>query len=190
MPVFSCSPSDLQTDANCSDKGGILAVFVADEQDIDFDTMDGPLYYDDANYAIIQWALAGGGEFAEFQFERRNGRLDSNYTREDGFYTVDVTDLIFRGHSATKTVAIGNMIGCCGIVGQVHDNNALARVFGKEYDTAFVNPLDKGVIQNHNDTHGGFGDEEDKSRDVISLRALHSNPIMYSTVSLTTMRTL
>lgn len=190
MPDFSCQLADLATDATCSDAGGLLTVFATDETDVDWTTMDDPLYYTDASYTIIQWAMQGAGEFFEYSFERRNGRLDSVYTRDDGFYQVDVLNMLFKGHSATQTLAIGRTVTCCGIVLQVHDNNNLARILGKEYSGGFVNPLEKGFVSRHLDTTGGFGAADDRARDEIDISAQHINPLPYSTVTVTTMRTL
>lgn len=191
MPDFSCGLGDIATDATCSDAGGLLTVFAADSTDIDWTTMEGGLYYDDATFSVIQWAMQGAGEFYEFSFERRNGRLDSTFTSADGFYTVELLNLLFKGHSATKTISLGQARNCCGLVGQVHDNNNLARVVGKEYISgAWIDPLTKLKVSRHLDTHGGFGAEDDTSRDELDLAAQHSHPPAYSTVTVTTMRTL
>lgn len=181
---------DIATDATCSDSGGLLIAFGADSTDIDWTTMEGPTYYDDATFSVLQWAMEAGGNFYEFSFERRNGRLDATYTSADGFYAVELLNLLFKGHSASKSIAIGQAVNCCGLVAQVFDNNSLARVIGKEYVGGWVDPLSKLRVSRHLDTHGGYGSEDDKARDEMDWSGQHSHPPAYSDVTLATMRTL
>ena len=147
--------------------------------------------WDDANYSILNWVFTGGGTFGEVTFQRKNGRLDALYTRENGFYEVSLLNMLLLGHDKARTVDLGRAISCCGIVAQIFDNNGMARVVGKEFiDGAWVDPLDNCTLGRHLDTSGQFGDLNDKSRDEFDLIAQHSKPLPYSDVDLATMRTL
>lgn len=190
MPNFSAGLIDLNTDDSCSDSGGLLVVFAAQNSDVDWTTMAGALYYDDANFQVIDWAMEASGNFYEYNFYRKNGRLDATYTREDGYYSVDLLNLIFRGHSTTRTLGLGRTKNSCGVIMQVHDNNSLARVAGKEYSGAWIDPLESMALSRHLDTHGGYGDIEDRARDEADFAGEHNDPLPYSTVSITAMQAL
>jgi hypothetical protein len=191
MPDFSCALEDIQTDVLCADTGGLLTVFWADKSKIDWTAMAEIANWDDANYTVLNWIMTGGGTWGEITFQRKNGRLDSLYTSDNGYYEVNLLNMILTGHTATRTVNLGSAISCCGIVAQVFDNNSSSRVIGKEFiDGAWVDPLDVCRISRHLDTTGGFGSLDDKSRDEFDLAAQHLKPPAYSSVTLTTMRTL
>ena len=95
MPTWSCSTGDITTDTTCSDRGGLLTVFWIDQSEVDWDAMALVANYDDATHTILDWVLEAGGAFGELTFTRRNGRLDSLYTRDNGLYEVNLTNLIF-----------------------------------------------------------------------------------------------
>lgn len=191
MPSWVCSTGDITTDTTCSDRGGLLTVFWIDQSEVDWDAMALVANYDDATHTILDWVLEVGGAFGELTFTRRNGRLDSLYTRDNGFYEVNLTNLIFQGHSASKTISLGQAIACCGIVAQIFDNNGLARVIGKEFvNGAWIDPVDNVALSRHLDTTGAFGAADDKARDEIDISGSHSYPPAYSSVDLATMRTL
>jgi len=187
MPDFSGSLNDISTNTVCADKGGLLTVYWIPESDIDWSTVT----WDDAGYAVTAWAMLAMATWNKIEFERTAGRLDALYTEENGYYEVSLLNLLFSGHSAARSVAIGQAIPVCNIVAQVFDNNGNARILGKEYDSgAWVNPLKNCRITRHLDTTGGFGAADDKARDEFDLTAQHLLPLPYSTVSLSTMETL
>lgn len=188
MPDFSCAVNDIGTATDCSDSPGLLVVYAAADSAIDWTTMAAVTHYTDATYTVIDWALAGADTFAKFTFERKNGQLTSTYTIDNGYYDVQLLNLIFRGKSAARTISLGQLVSCCGLILQVHDNNSQARIIGKEYISgAWVDALDRGKIIRHLDTTGSFGNADDKARDEIDFGAEHANPLPYSTVSIATM---
>lgn len=191
MPDFSCAVADVATDATCSDRGGLLTVFAIDDSSVDWDAMTGVLYYDDATHTILDWATVGGASFAEFTFERKSGRLDSTYTADNGFYEVALLNLLFSGKSASRSITLGQLIGCCGLILQIHDNNSLARVIGKEYISGgWVNALERGRVIRHLDTTGAFGSADDKNRDEMDFGAQHLNPLPYASLTVAEMRAI
>lgn len=191
MPDWSCSLDDISTNDSCSGQGGLLTVFWIDQSDIDWDAMTNVLNWDDANYEVLNWIMLGGASWNEITFQRKNGRLDALYTLDNGFYEVSLLNLILNGHTAARTLTLGQAIPCCGIIAQVHDNNSFARVIGKEFiDGAWIDPLDPLRIDRHLDTHGAFGDRNDVARDEFDLKAQHSKPLPYSSLSVAEMRAL
>ena len=183
--------ADVTTATNCSDNGGLTTVFLTDDASIDWTAMALVGNYTDATHTITNWVMISGGTWSEFQFERINGRLDSTYTRENGYYDILLQNLIFKGKSAARSITLGKLKSCCGLIAQVHDNNSLARVFGREYISgAWVLPLVSGSVGRHLDTTGAFGNLEDRSRDEIDLTGRHINPMPFSTVTIATMKTL
>lgn len=188
MPDFSCKVNDIGSATNCSDKAGLLVVFAAQDSSIDWASMADAANYTDATYTIIQWAMNGGGTWHRFNFERKNGRLDATYTSDNGFYDAQLNNLLFKGKSATRTISFGQLIACCGLTLQIHDNNGLARVMGKEFVSgAWVDPLEKAKVTRHFDTTGAFGNADDKNRDEVDFGAEHSNPLPYSAVTISAM---
>lgn len=191
MPDFSCSVSDIGSATNCSDRGGLLKVFATPDASIDWTAMALVANYDDATYTILDWVMESGGTWSEFTFERKNGRLDATYTADTDYYDVQLLNLLFKGKSAARTISLGQLIGCCGLILQVHDNNDIARVIGKEYISgAWVDALERGKVIRHLDTTGVFGAADDKNRDELDLGAQHSNPLPYSSVTIADMQAL
>lgn len=192
MPDFVCATDSIATDETCSDKGGLLTVYWIDGTEVDWATMaTDPTNWSDSGYSIQQWALDVGATFGKLEFEREQGRLDSLYTLDNGFYEVSLLNLVFRGHSTTKTVSLGKAVNCCNLVCQIFDNNGKARVIGKEFiNGAWVNPVRNAQISRHLDTHGAFGAQDDRARDELDLLARHSQPPVYSDVTQATMDSL
>lgn len=191
MPDFSCALGDIQTDTLCQDSGGLLTVFWTDASKIDWTAMALGANWDDANYSVLNWVMTGGGTWGEITFERKNGRLDALYTKENGFYEVSLLNMILSGHTKARTISLAQAISCCGIVAQIHDNNEGARVIGKEFISgAWVDPLERCRIARHLDTTGAFGAEDDKNRDEFDLSAQHTYAPPWSDVSITDMRAL
>lgn len=191
MPDIACALNDVKTGTACADLGGLLTVFWIDESDIDWDAMALIANFDPATREILNWVTLGGASFGELTFERKNGRLDALYTSDNGYYEISLLNLLFKGHSAAKTLDIASAVGCCGIVAHVFDNNGLSRVFGKEWlGGAWVDPIEKTRISRHLDTTGGFGAADDKARDEFDLTAQHTYPPVYSTMSITDVRAI
>ena len=191
MPTFSCGVLDLATAADCSDKGGLLTVLWTTDDQVDWDTMTGATYFDDTDNSVVQWAMEAAGTWNRLDFVRKQGRMDNLYTRENGYYEVQVLNMIFRGHSAANTYGLAQAAACCNLIAVVFDNNGLSRVIGKEYvDGTWISPLENCVISRHLDTTGGFGNLDDKARDEVDLFAEHNNPPAYNEVSLSAMLAL
>lgn len=191
MPDFSCQLNDIGTASDCSDRGGILIVYAALDADIDWVTMADSANYTSATNTVIDWAMNAGKYWAKFTFYRKNGRLDSLYTVDNGYYEVQLLNLLFKGKSATRTISLGQLIGCCGLILQVHDNNNLARVIGKEFISGeWVNPLARGKVGRHLDTSGAFGNRDDRNRDELDFQSINSHPLPYSTLTLSDMDAL
>ena len=189
MPDFSCATPGIASNDLCEDLGGLLTVFWAPQNEIDWVTMADSANWDDSNYSVTSWAFTGSGGWNEIQFERKNGRLDSEFTIGNRYYEVIIQNLLLKGHSAARTVSMGQAVPCCGIVAQIHDNNGKARVVGKEFlNGVWVDPVQKLRITRHLDTHGVFGAEDDGARDEFDLSAEHSAPLPYSDVDIATMR--
>lgn len=185
MPDISCALDAIATDAACADLGGILTVYWAEDSDIDWDAMALEANYDDATKTILNWVMNGGATFKKLSFERKNGRLDALYTGDNGFYEVSLLNLVFKGHSAAKTLSLAKAVSCCKIVAQVFDNNGNARVIGKEFvQGAWIDALTPCKITRHLDTTGGFGNADDKNRDEFDITGEQSYPPVYSTVTL------
>jgi len=185
MPDFSCAVNPISTSGNCQDQGGLLTLFLIEDSNVDWENST----WDDASYSMTAWTLLNTSSWAEVTFERRNGRLDSLYTLDNGFYEVNLQNLLLKGHETQRTISLGQMLSCCGLIGQLHDNNGQARILGKEYISGgWVDPVDRLRISRHLDTHGAFGTADDTSRDEFDLSCNHSKPLPYSTVSLADMR--
>lgn len=183
--------NDIGTATDCSDSPGLLTVYAAQDSDIDWTTMADVANYNDATYTILDWAMLGGGTWSKLQFERKNGQLISTYTLDNGFYDVQLLNLLFKGKSAARTISLGQMVACCGLILQVHDNNSLARVIGKEYISGgWVDALDRAKVIRHLDTTGSFGNADDKARDEVDFGAEHAYPLPYSSVTIATMDTI
>jgi len=190
MPDFSCAVNDISTDTTCSDRGGWSAIFLADQSTIDWTAMALGANYDDATFSVLNWIMLSGN-WAEITAVRKNGSLQSTYTVANDFYTVEMNNIILKGHTAARTIAIGQLIACCGLVMQYFDNNGIARVIGKEYiNGAWVDAVDPVRIARHLESHGVFGSEDDRARDELDFAGEHSFPMPYSSVDLATMRTL
>lgn len=191
MPNYTCTLADLTTATDCSKKGGLLTVYMAQESSIDWANMNDGVHYDNATGVINQWVMLAGGTWHRVDFEALLGRLDATYTADNGYYETNLLNLTLSGHSAANTVALSNLINCCGLVFQIHDNNGLARVVGKELvNDSFINPLRLGEFSRHLDTTGAFGARDDFSRDEFDINALQRYAPLYSTVTTATMDTL
>lgn len=191
MPDWVCDLGDVGTDDTCNDAGGLLTVFWIDKSDIDWTAMALEANYDTDTHSILNWIILGGATFGELTFQRKNGRLDALYTRDNGYYEVSLLNLLFLGRSVGRTISLGQAINCCGIVAQVFDNTGQAMVIGKEFQNGgWVDPLDNCAINRHLGTTGGFGNRDDKSRDEVDLLCQQITPPAYSDVDLATMRTL
>lgn len=191
MPNFACAYDSISSNELCGDNPGLLTVFWIDKTKIDWAAMALVANWDDATYSVKNWVLLGGATWGEISFTRRNGRLDALYTEANGYYEVNLLNMLLRGHSSSRSVSIGKAIGCCGLVLQVHDNNSKARVIGQEFvGGAWVDALKNGKISRHLDTTGAYGNEEDKARDEFDITAQHSFPLPYSDVTISTMRGL
>lgn len=183
--------NDIGTATDCSDSPGLLTVYAAQDSDIDWTTMADVANYNDATYTILDWAMLGGGTWSKLQFERKNGQLTSTYTIDNGYYDVQLLNLLFKGKSSARTISLGQMVACCGLILQVHDNNGLARVIGKEFISGgWVDALDRAKVIRHLDTTGSFGNADDKARDEVDFGAEHANPLPYSSVTIATMDTI
>lgn len=191
MPDFSCSVSDISNSTTCQDRGGLLVVFATLDSSVDWSAMALSANYTSATNTIIDWAMFAGQYWAKFVFNRKTGRLDSTYTNETGYYDVQLLDVAFKGKTSARTISLGKLIGCCGLILQVFDNNNVSRVIGKEFVSgSWVNAISRGRVSRHLDTTGTFGAADDKSRDVVDFMASHSNPLAYSTVSIADMESL
>lgn len=191
MPDFSCGINDIGTATDCSDKGGLLLVYAALDSDIDWATMATAPYYTSATNTVIDWAMNAGKYWAKFTFNRKTGRLDALYTNDNGYYEVQLLNLLFRGKSASRSISLGQLVGCCGIVLQVFDNNDMGRVIGKEFVSGeWVNPLSRGKVSRHLDTTGTYGNADDRNRDELDFEAINSHPLPYSTVTIIEMDAL
>ena len=191
MPDFSCQLNDIGTATDCSDNPGLLVVYATLDADVNWTDMALPANYDDATYTILNWVMTGANQWAKFSFERKNGQLTSTYTIDNGYYEVQLLNLLFKGKTSARTISLGQLVSCCGLILQVHDNNSIARVIGKEYQSGgWVDPLERGRVIRHLDTTGAFGDADDRARDEVDFGAEHSNPLPYSSVDVATMDTL
>ena len=147
-----------------------------------------PANYTSATNTIINWVMNTGGFWAKFTFHRKTGRLDALYTIDNGYYEIQLNNLTFQGKESVRTISLGQLVGCCGLILHVHDNNGLARVIGKEYISGeWVNPLARGKVSRHLDTTGTFGDADDRSRDELDFTADNSCPPPYSTLTIADM---
>lgn len=147
--------------------------------------------YDQSNNTVLQWAMFVGEGWAKLSFDRKSGQLTHTYNSDTGYYEVALNNLVFKGKSAAKTMTLGKLVSCCNLVVQVHDNNGIARVFGKEfYAGSWGSPVARGRVSRHLDTTGSFGSEDDRSRDEVDFTAIHACPPPYSTVSVADMELL
>lgn len=163
-------------------------VYAALDADIDWTAMAEVANYDSATNTVLDWAMQSGKYWSKFTFHRKNGRLDALYTADNGYYEVQLLNLLFRGKTPTRTVSIGQLVACCGLILQVHDNNGLARVIGKEHVSGeWANPLARGKVSRHLDTTGTFGNADDRNRDELDFEAINSHPLPYSTLTLAEM---
>lgn len=188
MPDFQCKVNDIGSANNCSDKAGLLIVYTTLDSSVNWAAMNSPVNYDTATNTVLNWIMNTGQYWAKFLFNRKTGRLDATYTVDNGYYDVQLLNLLFKGKQATRTMSIGQLAACCNLIFQVHDNNSLSRVIGKEHIAGeWVNPLSKGALTRHLDTTGQFGNNDDKNRDETDFGANHSHPIPYSTVGINAM---
>lgn len=184
MPDFQCAVADIQK-ISCDGQAGIAALFVTTASQIDFDltTISGR--------TVSAWTMQASGVWAEIYAERRNARVDFNFTSANGFYEVSAQNLLIRGQEEARTTALENMKSCCDIIVQAHFENGVIRVFGRDYkDGGWLEPVDGVEITSLLETSGVFGAEDDKVRSEFSLGGAQSTPPVYSSVDITTMRGL
>lgn len=183
--------ADIATSTSCNDKPGIVTVFATTFADVDWTAMALAANYDDATHTVTTWVMSGAGAWSEFTFEKKPSQLIGTYTSANGYYEVQLLNLLFNGKTAARSVIIGNLLACCNVVLQIHDSNGLARVVGAEYvEGAWTPSLKSGRVTRHLDTTGAFGTEDDRARDEIDFGAEHINPLPFSSVGIATMRTL
>lgn len=175
----------------CTDQAGLVTVFVTDASNIDWEAMALATNYTDAIYTIDQWVMEAGGLWGELTFNAEQGRLDALYTVENGYYEINLQNLIFAGRQAAKSIALDNLIACCGLVAQIHSNDGKARMVGREFVSgAWVPSLRQIRVSRNLDTTGAFGDEEDKGRNEVDMAGRHRYAPAYSDVTIAEMRTM
>lgn len=189
MPDFTCAAPALTTGAMCSSKGGLLTVFWTLDTMINWEDMALIANYTDGSYLITDWSMESGGFWSQIEFERENGRYNSEYTLANGFYDVLISNLLFKGHDTARSISLGKAVACCNLILQIYDNNETARVVGREFVSgAWVKPVRTARIARHLDTSGVFGSEDDVSRDEFDISARHANPLPYSDLTILEMQ--
>jgi filamentous hemagglutinin family protein len=175
----------------CSDAQGILAVLVADTSKIDWDNVTFDITDTEQIAAFAYTDGASATPWVEFTFNRKSGRLDGIYTLDNGYYEVNLTNMIFNGVDSKKSLKIDQMITACGLVALIYLANGSAVLVGKEHiSNAWVDPLETVRISRNNFTSGAYGDRDDRIRNEVDLSGQHQYSPLFlnSSLDLATMR--
>lgn len=153
--IFTCDPQDIVTGTECNTRGGLRCAYYARREDIDWDAT--AANYDPATNLVSGFVMLGGATFKRLEFNRKVGSYTATYTRDNGYYEVNI-NLLFDGKSATRSKAICDSLNCCDLVMVLFDNNCQGRLIGVDWDgTAFDAPVEGLHISDDEDNYGAFG---------------------------------
>ena len=155
MARILCETLQLRGDQNCNDRGGILAAYYTEWDNIDWPTMlADPLLFDTANQQILGYAMNGGGVFSPIIGESKNSFYQFTYTSEQDYYDLLVT-FAFKGQPLELRNNMQNAISCCNLVLHIYGRSGEQRVVGIDYDGEFFDPIVEYLRVGRHLDHGG-----------------------------------
>lgn len=181
MARISCELLALNSLANCNDRGGILAAFWTEYDNVDWATMlADPLLFDPVNQEILGYAMNGAGVFNEVTGESKNSFYTFTYTAEQDFYELAV-NLYYKGKEITRRNRLASAIACCNIVLHLYGRSGEQRVIGIDYNGETFDPIvEFARVTSHIDHGGQLGTE--RSHDALVLGGQSFFPPMWANV--------
>lgn len=154
----TCEIVEVTTSSTCNDRGGIRALYVIENSQIDWAGMVGdPAYFDAANQEIIALKFTTGANAKKWTFERKEAFYEFTYTAEQDFYNLLIT-LAFKGKDRARRNALTSAIACCDVTVVIFGNGGEQRIVGIDYNGTTFDPiLELLRVTRHVDAGGQLG---------------------------------